>query len=386
MSPIPELLSSTPLLPYASTVLLTSMHQRTSSSSFTTNDASAMNVVASPNSASAPTSSSSPRPSCFRAQEGLNLYVSQVPAAFNSTKLREAFSRFGPIHSVKIMYDNATNESRCFGFVLFERAADGERAMCEMNGVSLEEGSGRLHVRVARPSALPNPLREGADAVPLTSASKETSSNHNVSSLQVAPRSRIERRTDASSVDFAPRGGASGTLQVLPTSLSGQPSLHRQLYVPGDAVMVPTGPHATPFETFSQHMATPFSPSVMLQQHNHYNFLHAFSALPVLGTQRSFQHQQPTVWVAGGSFPSGTANSAAMYAPQMQMSPVVFPGTPVYASPQPPLHGSYDAAHRDMGTLTIAVPASSFLGQQPALPQSTALHYWAPSQRADSLL
>lgn len=92
----------------------------------------------------------------------MNLYISQVPASYNSTKLREAFSKFGAIHSSKVMFDPLTNESRCFGFVLFKSARDGARAMAAMNGVVLEEGSGRLHVRVARPTALPEPLRGDA--------------------------------------------------------------------------------------------------------------------------------------------------------------------------------------------------------------------------------
>lgn len=102
----------------------------------------------------------------FRVQEGLNLYVSQIPPNYNSTRLRDAFVKFGPIHSAKVMHDSQTNESRCFGFVLFEKAADGERAMAEMNGVMLDEGGGRLHVRVARPSALPQPLREDSNINP----------------------------------------------------------------------------------------------------------------------------------------------------------------------------------------------------------------------------
>jgi RNA recognition motif-containing protein len=98
----------------------------------------------------------------FRVVEGLNLYVSQLPPSYNSTRLREVFTQFGAIHSAKVMHDARTNESRCFGFVLFERASDGERAIAEMSGVVLEEGGNRLQIRVARPTALPQPLRDDA--------------------------------------------------------------------------------------------------------------------------------------------------------------------------------------------------------------------------------
>jgi hypothetical protein len=73
------------------------------------------------------------------------------------------------------MHDPRTNESRCFGFVLFEAAADGERAMAQMCGAIVEDGGHRLHVRAARPSALPQPLREDA-VVSMTPAEEVTES------------------------------------------------------------------------------------------------------------------------------------------------------------------------------------------------------------------
>lgn len=100
----------------------------------------------------------------FRVVEGMNLYVSQLPPSYNSTRLREVFSQFGAIHSAKVMHDARTNESRCFGFVLFERSTDGECAIAEMSGVILEDGGNRLQIRVARPTALPQPLRDDAAA------------------------------------------------------------------------------------------------------------------------------------------------------------------------------------------------------------------------------
>lgn len=111
----------------------------------------------------------------FKVNEGLNLYVSQLPASYNSTRLRDVFSRYGPIHSAKVMHDARTNESRCFGFVLFERACDGERAMEAMSGVVLEDGNHRLQIRVARPTALPQPLREDANANATGSGATELS-------------------------------------------------------------------------------------------------------------------------------------------------------------------------------------------------------------------
>jgi hypothetical protein len=121
----------------------------------------------------------------FRVEGSMNLYISQVPASYNSTKLRDAFAKFGPIHSAKVMFDPLTNESRCFGFVLFESSEDGARAMSLMNGVVLEEGSGRLHVRVARPTALPQPLR--GEAPSSTVFTKQATSHQTQERLTLSP-------------------------------------------------------------------------------------------------------------------------------------------------------------------------------------------------------
>lgn len=153
----------------------------------------------------------------FRVDDGLNLYVAQVPPSYNSTRLRDAFAKFGPIHSAKVIRDSVTNESRCFGFVLFERAQDGYKAMTEMNDITLEEGSGRLHVRVAKPSALPQPLKDDAcedNGVKSTVAAPESSpqtipaQSPTLSSLPLSPTHVSAQTLPVGHVHFQPAPAA----------------------------------------------------------------------------------------------------------------------------------------------------------------------------------
>lgn len=62
------------------------------------------------------------------------MYVGNI--AFNATEqdLRELFSEYGEIGSLKIIKDNFTNQSRGFGFVEMIDENDAQKAITALNG------------------------------------------------------------------------------------------------------------------------------------------------------------------------------------------------------------------------------------------------------------
>ena len=64
-------------------------------------------------------------------------------------ELREAFSAYGDVSSVKILSDRETGRSRGFGFVEMPNQSEGEAAIAQLNGKEL--GGRTLRVNEARP-------------------------------------------------------------------------------------------------------------------------------------------------------------------------------------------------------------------------------------------
>ncbi|EFP10158.1 hypothetical protein CRE_24556 [Caenorhabditis remanei] len=63
-----------------------------------------------------------------------HVFVGDLSAEIDSTKLREAFLPFGEVSEAKIIRDNATNKAKGYGFVSYPRREDAERAIEQMNG------------------------------------------------------------------------------------------------------------------------------------------------------------------------------------------------------------------------------------------------------------
>ena len=77
------------------------------------------------------------------------LYVGSLPYSVTEDELRNLFSSFGPIESVRIITDKFTGQSKGFGFVEMANAEDAKKAVEGMNGKQL---NGRtLIVNDARP-------------------------------------------------------------------------------------------------------------------------------------------------------------------------------------------------------------------------------------------
>jgi RNA recognition motif-containing protein len=80
---------------------------------------------------------------------GKKIYVANIP--FNATEqdIRDLFSKYGEIESVKMITDKYTGQSRGFCFVEMETEDDAKKAISDLNGKPFMERT--LTVSEARP-------------------------------------------------------------------------------------------------------------------------------------------------------------------------------------------------------------------------------------------
>jgi len=79
----------------------------------------------------------------------MNIYVGNLSYGMTEDELRQAFSAFGQVSSVKILMDRETGRSRGFGFVEMLNQSEGEAAVAQLNGKDL--GGRALRINEARP-------------------------------------------------------------------------------------------------------------------------------------------------------------------------------------------------------------------------------------------
>ncbi|CAL1517964.1 RNA-binding protein [Chitinophaga sp. MM2321] len=79
----------------------------------------------------------------------MNLYISNLSSYTTEEDLRNLFSKFGAIDSVKIIVDKFTNQSRGFGFIEMPSDAEANEAIQGLNNTEVQGRS--LGVAVARP-------------------------------------------------------------------------------------------------------------------------------------------------------------------------------------------------------------------------------------------
>ena len=77
------------------------------------------------------------------------MYVGNIPYSVTEEDLRELFSEYGEIESLKIMQDHFTNRSKGFGFIEMVNEEDAKRAIATLNGKDFKGKS--LTVAEARP-------------------------------------------------------------------------------------------------------------------------------------------------------------------------------------------------------------------------------------------
>ncbi len=81
------------------------------------------------------------------------LYVGNLPYRANETVVRELFSSYGSVHSVRLMKDKHTGKRRGFGFV--EMAADDlERAISALNDTEFQQRTLKVREAKERPEKI----------------------------------------------------------------------------------------------------------------------------------------------------------------------------------------------------------------------------------------
>jgi RNA recognition motif-containing protein len=79
----------------------------------------------------------------------MNLYLGNLPFRVSEDEIRDLFSEFGEVTSVKLVSDRDTGRPKGFGFVEMSDQDGGQKAIAELDG---KEYQGRaLRVNEARP-------------------------------------------------------------------------------------------------------------------------------------------------------------------------------------------------------------------------------------------
>ncbi len=79
----------------------------------------------------------------------MNIYVGNLNFKVNENDLEKIFAEYGTVSSVKIITDKFTGRSKGFGFVTMEDETEANKAINELNGITLENRD--IIVNVARP-------------------------------------------------------------------------------------------------------------------------------------------------------------------------------------------------------------------------------------------
>lgn len=73
-----------------------------------------------------------------RAKQFTNLFIKNMPDSWDDQKLEDTFKDFGEILSHKVVSDEITGQSKCYGFVSFKEHDQAEAACEVMNGKDIE--------------------------------------------------------------------------------------------------------------------------------------------------------------------------------------------------------------------------------------------------------
>ena len=68
----------------------------------------------------------------------MRLFVCNLAYSTTEDRLRQEFERFGNVTSVAVVIDRMSGRSRGFGFVEFATSEEGQAAMNELNGTSMD--------------------------------------------------------------------------------------------------------------------------------------------------------------------------------------------------------------------------------------------------------
>lgn len=78
----------------------------------------------------------------------MNIYVSNLGLNVQSEDLKKHFSLYGEVASINIIMDKITKRSRGFGFIKMDDTKAAEKAIRELNGITLDNQA--IKVKEAR--------------------------------------------------------------------------------------------------------------------------------------------------------------------------------------------------------------------------------------------
>eukprot|EP00523_Entomoneis_sp_CCMP467_P006330 CAMPEP_0168732568 /NCGR_PEP_ID=MMETSP0724-20121128/7837_1 /TAXON_ID=265536 /ORGANISM="Amphiprora sp., Strain CCMP467" /LENGTH=356 /DNA_ID=CAMNT_0008779589 /DNA_START=22 /DNA_END=1092 /DNA_ORIENTATION=+ len=84
-------------------------------------------------------------------QAQTKVFVGGIPPQIDRDQLREIFEQFGPVTDAVVMMDQATQRSRCFGFVTFQHGTDGATKAVEAQPLQIYNR--KVEVKLATPRA-----------------------------------------------------------------------------------------------------------------------------------------------------------------------------------------------------------------------------------------
>jgi cold-inducible RNA-binding protein len=79
----------------------------------------------------------------------MNIYVGNLSYDTGNAELKEAFEKYGEVTDARVIDDRQTGRSRGFGFVEMASDSEGQKAISELNGSSLQGRT--ITVNEARP-------------------------------------------------------------------------------------------------------------------------------------------------------------------------------------------------------------------------------------------
>ena len=79
----------------------------------------------------------------------MTIYVGNMPFSMDGDALKNMFSKFGDVESVKIITDRETNRPRGFAFVEMREAGEARQAISALSGQEVEGRA--LNVTEAKP-------------------------------------------------------------------------------------------------------------------------------------------------------------------------------------------------------------------------------------------
>jgi len=68
----------------------------------------------------------------------MNIYVGNLSYDTGNAELKEAFEKYGEVTDARVIDDRQTGRSRGFGFVEMASDSEGQKAISELNGSSLQ--------------------------------------------------------------------------------------------------------------------------------------------------------------------------------------------------------------------------------------------------------